>query len=340
MSDAGEHDSDPAETTPISSTTDDGEGAKVSAPSVVSAPMPPKKKAPPKDRRTLYGALTLLAMIVLCLGLASMLLDTGDDSADDGPRIGVVEIVGPIVSSESALKSLRFFRKRESIKAILVRINSPGGAVAPSEEIYRELMRTRKKKPVVVSMETMAASGGYYIAAGATKIVANAGTITGSIGVITQTTNVAELLQLAKIHTETFKTGKFKDTLSPLRPMDDEEKRYVQSLLQKILAQFVADVAKGRGMDLAKVKKVADGRVFTGKEAKGLGLVDELGNFTDALELAAKLAKAKGDPVAVYPRKSRSLLSELLQQGLTETRDILRESVRQKQRFELRAPRF
>jgi protease-4 len=271
-----------------------------------------------KDRRALYGILLFGGIILVCFGFALVVLQSGGDSSssEDGPRIGVVQVKGLITGSKKALDELRRFRKDESVKAIVVRIESPGGAVGPSQEIYREIEKTRAKKPVIASLGSVAASGGYYIAAACEKIVAAPGTLTGSIGVITQTTNVSELLALAKVQLHTFVSGPLKDTGSPTRAMRDDEKQFLQGFVAEIYRQFLRDVAKGRKLAEAKVKPHADGRVLTGEQAKAAGLVDELGNFSDALALAGKLAKATGEPVPVYARERKSLLAEILSESM------------------------
>jgi protease-4 len=289
-----------------------------------------------KDRRALYGILLFGGIILVCFGFALVVLQGGGDggSSEDGPRIGVVQIKGVIAGSKKALEELRRFRKEESIKAIVVRIESPGGSVGPSQEIYREIERTRAKKPVIASLGAVAASGGYYIAAACDKIVAAPGTLTGSIGVITQTTNLSELLSLAKVQMNTFVSGPLKDTGSPTRAMREDERQFLQGFVAEIYRQFLRDVAKGRKLAEAKVKPHADGRVLTGEQAKAAGLVDELGNFSDALALAGKAAKSEGEPVAVYPRERKSLFAELLSESIeSATRsavEALRGSLRER----------
>jgi protease-4 len=292
------------------------------------------------DRRALAGLILFAGLIILSFGFALMVLYRGGGESDaaEGPHIGVVEVRGIITSSRKALEELRKFRKDESIKAIVVRIESPGGAVGPSQEVYREVERTRKSKPVVASLGAVAASGGYYIAAACERIVASPGTITGSIGVITQTTQVSELLALARIQTHTFKSGPFKDTGSPLREMREDERVYMQALISEIYRQFVRDVAKGRKLTEAQVKPVADGRVLSGEQALSHKLVDETGNFADALLAAAKLAKASGDPVPVYPHARRGLLAELVGDALDSLVGAARDALSDSTRVEVREP--
>jgi protease-4 len=211
-----------------------------------------------------------------------------------GSRVGVVDLEGVILSADWVRQTLDRFRDNAGIKAVVVRINSPGGGVAASQEIYRELRRFRQEtgKPLVVSMESVAASGGYYAAAAADHIVANPGTVTGSIGVIIQWTNYGDLLEWAKLRTVTFKSGALKDAGNPSRALTDEEKRYFQALIDRLRGQFQTAVAEGRKGKLKPdtLATMADGRVITGDEALALGLVDEIGDYRDAVDRAAKLA--------------------------------------------------
>ncbi|MCL4557713.1 MAG: signal peptide peptidase SppA, partial [Deltaproteobacteria bacterium] len=193
-----------------------------------------------------------------------------------------------------------------------VRINSPGGGVAASQEIYDTLVRIRKKKPIVVSMGTVAASGGYYIACGADKIVAEPGTITGSIGVIMEFFDVGDLLKWARVKSEVVKSGKFKDIGSPFRAMKSDEKIYLQSVIDDVLRQFKNVVSENRHIPMGKLDEIADGRVFAGDQALKLGLVDELGGLHTAEKLAARLGGIKGEPTLVYPRQPRKDFLSLL----------------------------
>ncbi len=229
-----------------------------------------------------------------------------------GNKIGVIEIRGVIANSKPILNTLDEYRKNSSIKGILLRIESPGGGVGPSQEIYREVVRVSKTKPVLASLGGIAASGGYYIAAGAKKIVANPGTLTGSIGVIINFGNFTELFKKIGYKPITIKSGKFKDIGNPGREMKPEEKEYLEKLVKNVHEQFVNDVAKGRKLPVEKVKKIADGRIFTGQQAKELGLVDELGNFQDAVKELAKMAKIKGEPKLVYPTPKRRGVIDIL----------------------------
>jgi protease-4 len=228
-----------------------------------------------------------------------------------GNKIGVVEVSGVIMDAKTTLNHLKKFRKNPAIKAVVVRINSPGGAVGPAQEILAEIRRLRQEKKVVASLGTVAASGGYYIATGADVIMANPGTLTGSIGVIMNFTNIEQLTQKLGVELFNLKAGRFKDAGSPTRPMTPAERDYLQRLLDDVHEQFILDVARGRNMLLHQVRDVADGRVFTGAMAKELGLVDLLGNLPEAIELAGNLAGLTGKIEPVYLPKERFSLFRL-----------------------------
>ena len=235
-----------------------------------------------------------------------------------GDKVGVLEVKGVIGNVQPTIEELAKFRKDGSVKAVVVRIESPGGGVSPSQELYQEIRRTVREKPVVVSMGSVAASGGYYIACAAQKIYANPGTITGSIGVILQFTNFEELLKKIGFRMEVVKSGPYKDVGNPGREMTAEEKAYLQDMVDNVHQQFVRDVARGRRMKVEKVREVADGRIFTGEQAMELGLVDELGNLKDAINAAAKIAAIEGEPKIVYPEKEKKSVFDYLFDRITE----------------------
>ena len=247
------------------------------------------------------------AVVFSSMMIASGLKAAGMTDLMDGEdnHVGVIEIVGPIAASDDILDQLRQFREDESIQAIVLRIDSPGGAVGPSQEIYREVRKTIEEKKVVASMGSMAASGGYYIASAADKILANAGTITGSIGVILGYTNFKDLLSKIGLTPVVIKSGKFKDAGSPLREMTPEEQALLQDFSDAIHRQFIRDVAAGRKLEIKAVEAVADGRIMTGEKALELNLVDQLGNLEDAVAVAADLAGVEGKAVKVYPLEKR-----------------------------------
>lgn len=257
-------------------------------------------------------AFTLLTVLVL--GSMSLALWMGGRAADfGGDAVGVVEIEGAIVDARDAIEHLRQFREDEDIKAIVVRIDSPGGAVGPSQEIYREIRKTVATKNVVASLGAVAASGGYYVACAANGIVANPGTITGSIGVIMGYTNFRQLLDKIGLVPIVIKSGPYKDTGSPTREMRDDERAILQAITDGIHDQFVTAIAEGRQLERQRVDVIADGRIFTGQAAQTLGLVDRLGNFADALEWAGELGGIDGEIVPVYARdRELSLLRKLM----------------------------
>lgn len=254
----------------------------------------------------IFSSVVATAMILMALLVT---LSTRDTEFEFGEKVGVIEINGIIAESKNVLNYLKRFREDNSIKAIVIRVDSPGGAVGPSQEIFREIRKTSASKKVVASMGTIATSGGYYIAAGADGIVANPGTITGSIGVIMGFTNYEELLHKIGLVPIVVKSGEYKDIGSPVREMKPEEKKILQEFAKKIHRQFIKDIVDGRKMDMEKVASLADGRIFTGQESKKFGLVDRLGNLEDAIEWAGELGGIKGKIATVYAKeKNFSLL--------------------------------
>ncbi|MCK5164724.1 MAG: signal peptide peptidase SppA [Desulfobacula sp.] len=225
--------------------------------------------------------------------------------ASAGGNIGIVEINGMILSSKKIIKDIKTFRDDDSIKAIILRIDSPGGGIGPSQEIYREIIKTRMDKKIITSMGSVAASGGYYIASATNGIVANPGTITGSIGVIMEYANIMEIAKKIGISPVVIKSGEFKDMGSPLRELKDSEKKILQALVDELHLQFVNDAAKARGIDVKAMATLADGRVYTGQKALKLKLIDRLGNLDDAVQWAGELAKIKGALKPVYPKEDK-----------------------------------
>lgn len=234
--------------------------------------------------------------IIGVLGLA-FALGGGSSRFEEG-NIGIIDLFGEIVSADSVFKVIEEIEGNDNIKAVVLRIESPGGSVAASQEIYEAVKRLDSKKPVIASLGNIAASGGYYAALGARKIFANSGTITGSIGVRMEHLRIDELLNWAKMKHQTLKSGKFKDMVSPFKELNDEEKAILQALLDDIHLQFKDAVAKERKLPIEKVNEFADGRVFTGLNAKGLNLVDELGGFTMAVDELGKIANISKPKVA------------------------------------------
>jgi protease-4 len=278
----------------------------------------------------------LLTVIVLVLFFAALLGSIawlshrrgGGSGPVFGDKVALLEVRGMIIDVQPVIEQLVKFTRDDSVKAVVFRIESPGGGVSPSQELYREIQRTAQKKPVVASMGSVAASGGYYIASGGQKIYANPGTITGSIGVIAQFTNLEELFKKIGFRMEVVKSGAYKDVGNPGRAMTPEEREYLQKLLDSVHQQFIRDVARGRRMPEEKVREIADGRIFTGEQAKGLGLVDELGGLNDAIDAAAKMAGITGEPKLVYPEKKKiSLLDYLIDRSAETLAQQLKESM-------------
>ena len=226
-------------------------------------------------------------------------------------KIGVVTINGTISSGKKISSQLAKFAGDESIRAIILRINSPGGGVGATQEIYREVQKTTSKKPVIVSMGSVAASGGYYVAAPATKIVSNPGTITGSIGVFIQFVRLKKLLSKIGVDFEIVKSGEFKDMGSPDRKLTQRDREIIEALIEDLQGQFVSAVASGRHLSVQEVQKFADGRIFSGARAKQLGLVDFMGNFQDTVEITKETVGITGEVELVHPKKSSSQLWDL-----------------------------
>jgi len=274
----------------------------------------------------LIGLFLATAVLALCGPLSAASLYSWDlgDLLGTSEKVGVVEISGLLSKSSPTLDDLKNFREDKRVRAIVLRVNSPGGVVSPAQEIMREVERTKKVKKVVASFGSTAASGGYYAACAADFIMASPGTATGSIGVILKLANFEELVKKLGMDFYSLKAGAMKDLGSPFRPLTLQEKEVLQKLLNDIHEQFIRDVARNRKLPLDKVRALADGRIFTGEEARQLGLVDALGNFNDAVERAGRLGGIKGKVEVVYPeRKSFSLLNLLLGQDVKEKLEFL-----------------
>src|ERR1700704_208923 len=265
----------------------------------------------------LIGGGAFFLFVLAVFSLVYLTLHAGGGEAGIGgfgDRIGVVDLDGVILSPQPVVGQLKKFGDDSSIKAIILHVNSPGGGVAASEEIYREVKRihSEKKKRVVVSIETVGASGAYYVASASNKIYADQGSIVGSIGVIAQWVNYGELLKWAKMKDIVFKTGEFKDTGNPTRDLTPAEQAYMQSLIENMFGQFVKAVADGRGLKFDDVKSIANGKVWTGEEALPMKLIDQVGDFEAAVADTAKSVGIKGEPSLVRPDKKRKTVLDLL----------------------------
>ena len=255
----------------------------------------------------------LFILFSFIVGIGVGLIISREDGFPIGERIAILEIQGVILDSKPYLDSLSKIKKDDGIKAIVLRIDSPGGAVGPSQEIYSEILKLREKKPVIATLGSVGASGGYYIACAAQKILANPGTITGSIGVIAQFVSYEQLLKWAKLDVEVIKSGEFKDVGSPFKKMTETEKQYMQQLIDNVYSQFKLAVSKARGIDSKEMDKIADGRIFTGEQAKNLKLIDELGTLNDAILLSGTMGGITGEPnVVYYPKRRMNFLDFIL----------------------------
>ena len=252
------------------------------------------------------GAIVIITLAALfCLGKR-------DSTFRFGEQVGVIEITGVIADPKQTLTQLKEFRNSNDVKAIVLRINSPGGGVGPSQEIYAEVRRTSHVKKIVASMGAIAASGGYYIASAADHIMASPGSITGSIGVIMEFANLQELFKKIGVSAFVLKSGEYKDTGFPLRKMTDQEKTLLQAFIDNVHQQFVSAVADARKISKDRIQAVADGRILSGEQAKELGLLDSLGNLEDAIAMAAKLGGIEGEPSVVYAKERKFSLLEYL----------------------------
>ena len=267
------------------------------------------------------GAFFLFVLAVFTLVYLTLRAGGGEAGLGGfGDRIGVVDLEGVILSPQPVVGQLKKFADDSSIKAIILHVNSPGGGVAASEEIYREVKRIRaeKKKKVVVSIETVGASGAFYVASASDKIYANQGSIVGSIGVIAQWVNYGDLLKWAKLKDVVIKTGEFKDTGNPARDLTPAEQAYMQSLIDNMFGQFIKAVADGRGLKYDDVKSIANGKVWTGEQAKEMKLIDSLGDFETAVADTAKMVGISGEPTLVRPEKDKRTLMDLLLGDVSE----------------------
>lgn len=275
-------------------------------------------------------AVSWIALAFLFMSLVSIYRNSApNDSSSNTPRIifgkdvfskeevGILEVRGVIMESDEILKQIKELKEREKVKAVVVRVDSPGGGISASQEIYEELKKLDKDKPVIASLSSVAASGGYYVALGARTIMANLGTLTGSIGVIMQLAYLEKLYEFIKVTPITIKSGKFKDIGSSVRPMTEEEKKLLQDLSDDMHSQFKRAVADSRRMLPENVKNIADGRVFSGQQALELGLIDSIGTFEDAINQAAKVADIKGTPALFYAKEKKPRFIEFFS-GTTE----------------------
>jgi protease IV len=255
--------------------------------------------------------------VLLVIAVFAVILTFGDSESGDisfGDRVQVVDIQGELVDSRPVVEQLQRFENSNSVRAILLNIDSPGGGVAVSQEIYSEIKRLRERnhKIVVAYMSSVGASGAYYAACGADQIIANPGSVVGSIGVIAEWVNYGDLMEWAKLKNIVLKTGEFKDAGSASRSLTDHERAYFQSLIDDMYGQFIQAVVDGRKLDPQLVKSMADGRVFSGRDARERKLIDATGDFQDAVDMTAKLAGITGKPTLIRSNRQRTTLMDLL----------------------------
>lgn len=265
-------------------------------------------------KKTLFFIAFFLIFLIVISAIFTLFLQ----EAPIAGKVALVKVEGAIIDSKPIVDEIRGYVKDRSIKAIVLRINSPGGGVTPSQEIFAEVKRAASVKNVVVSMGAVAASGGYYIASPATRIIANPGTITGSIGVIMEIPNLKELMDKLGIKTEVIKSGKHKDIASVFRGIGKEEREILQNLISDVHEQFINDVAESRKIPKENIYKIADAKVFSGRQAVSIGLVDELGDLQHAIKVAATLSGIEGEPEVVI-KKKKSPFMELLEGNIHET---------------------
>ncbi len=243
-------------------------------------------------------------------------------------RVAMVKIEGILISSENVVEELNDYADDSSVKAIVIRIDSPGGGVVVSQEIYNAVRNAKKEgKKIIVSMGSVAASGGYYVAAAADKIVANPGTLTGSIGVKMEFANLEKLLEKIGVKGMVVKAGEFKDIGSPYRDMTAQEKKLLQDVIDDVHNQFIKAVAEGRNLPEADVRAIADGRIFTGQQALALKLVDQMGDLADSIRLAGKLAGIKGRPKVVEKKKKIPFLEYLKEESATWVANVIQNGI-------------
>ncbi len=263
--------------------------------------------------------IAFILLFALSIKIASVIIGSEEGHGVIKQGVGLVEVKGMILDSKEPIRQLRYFLKQDSVKAVVLRVDSPGGVVGPSQEIYSEVRKFAARKKIIVSMGSLAASGGYYISAPATLIYANPGTITASIGVILKLSNIESLMDKIGIKSSTLKSGKFKDSGSPFRQFSPEDRSMLQSVIDNTHEQFIRAVAEGRKLPVETVRIIADGRILTGEQAMQHKLVDRLGTLQDAIEEAGRLAGISGEPELLQPPKKKVNYLDLLVEGTEGT---------------------
>ncbi len=263
----------------------------------------------------------LSVLFAVSVKIAKTLLSDTVTSITAKNGVGLIEVKGMILDSKETVRQLKYFMKQDGVKAVVLRVDSPGGIVAPSQEIFEEVKKFASKKKIIVSMGSLAASGGYYISAPATMIYANPGTITASIGVILKLSNIEALMDKIGIKSYTLKTGKYKDSGSPLRTFSPEDRAMLQSVIDNTHEQFIKAVAEGRKLPVDEVRKIADGRILSGEQAKEHKLVDRLGTLQDAIAEAAAQSGIRDEPEIILPPKRKINYLDMLAGGVEESFD-------------------
>jgi protease-4 len=258
----------------------------------------------------LFGMAVAATVLIAVVYLATAFF--ADRSFTLGNAVAVIDLNGEIAYDLGKIEEIGAYRDDDAIKAVLLCVDSPGGGVAASQALYEEIKRTRERKPVVVSMGSVAASGGYYVACAADSIVAHEGTVTGSIGVLAEYIRTEELLRKVGLEMTVIKSGRFKDVGSPYREMTDDEKAYMGALLDRVYEQFVRAVSESRGLEIERVRELAEGQLYTGEEAVENGLVDRIGTYDDALTMAARMGGIPGEPRVVRRQPRRTLVERIL----------------------------
>jgi protease-4 len=287
-----------------------------------------------KSTKWFLGILGVLALLAIGFTVVIIALVSGSSDKTEtvtvgsGDKVAVVDLKGVIASSDEVVRQMKKYKNNSSIRAIVLHIDSPGGGVVASQEMYEEVRAVRDGgKPVIVSMGSLAASGGYYVAVGGSYLVANRGTLTGSVGVISEFLQLKDALDKLGIGVKTIKAGKLKDAGSPMRAMNDDDQKYFQALMDDVHRQFIDVVARERKMDVEKVRELADGRVFTGEQALQLGLVDTLGTFEDAVRIAAVKVGIKGEPAIVKERKRQMWYESIFGDAGETLKDLKQELI-------------
>ena len=287
-----------------------------------------------KSTKWFLGILGVLALLAIGFTVVIIALVSGSSERTEtvtvgsGDKVAVVDLKGVIASSDEVVRQMKKYKNNSSIRAIVLHIDSPGGGVVASQEMYEEVRAVRDGgKPVIVSMGSLAASGGYYVAVGGSYLVANRGTLTGSVGVISEFLQLKDALDKLGIGVKTIKAGKLKDAGSPMRAMNEDDQKYFQALMDDVHRQFIDVVARERKMDVEKVRELADGRVFTGEQALQLGLVDTLGTFEDAVRIAAVKVGIKGEPAIVKERKRQMWYESIFGDAGETLKDLKQELI-------------